>query len=163
MTTAIRVEKLGKRYRIGAAQTKFKYGMLRDQLVDAVQAPFRLAASAFRRSKTEHAPHNTNNYIWALNDISFEVEEGKVLGIVGRNDPWGRPYEYLRIQGRPSSISRSRKDQFLVPLNTDYDLYSRGKDALSQPTITPVDCAERVRAVVDLHPAHPVALVRKHR
>jgi general secretion pathway protein G len=58
------------------------------------------------------------------------------IGLGGREDPWGRRYEYLRIQGRPSSLARSRKDQFLVPLNTDYDLYSRGKDGLTQPNIT---------------------------
>ncbi|MFQ5988854.1 MAG: hypothetical protein ACE5K9_02950 [Candidatus Methylomirabilales bacterium] len=29
-----------------------------------------------------------------------------------------------------------RKDQFLVPLNSDYDLYSKGKDGQSQPPLT---------------------------
>jgi general secretion pathway protein G len=33
------------------------------------------------------------------------------------------------------SFVSSRKDQFLVPLNTDYDLYSRGKNGLSQSSI----------------------------
>jgi len=56
------------------------------------------------------------------------------IGLGGRTDPWGRPYEYLRIQGAPGW--RVRKDQFLVPLNSDYDLYSRGKDGFSQPRIT---------------------------
>jgi len=82
MTAAIRVENLGKRYRIGAAQTKFKYGMLRDVLVDMVTAPIRWA-----RSLTNKQPllEDQPNYIWALNDVTFDVEEGKVLGIVGRN------------------------------------------------------------------------------
>jgi general secretion pathway protein G len=82
-----------------------------------------------------------------LKDISSQIDpavfEGgappsslAAIGLGGRRDPWGRPYEYLRIQGQPSSIAKSRKDQFLVPLNTDYDLYSRGKDGLTQPTIT---------------------------
>jgi general secretion pathway protein G len=57
------------------------------------------------------------------------------IGLGGRRDPWGRPYAYLRIRGNPASIFSSRKDQFLVPLNTDYDLYSRGKDGLSQASI----------------------------
>jgi general secretion pathway protein G len=75
-----------------------------------------------------------------LDPISFEggalPNSLAAIGLAGRRDPWGRPYEYLRIQGLPSSIAKSRKDQFLVPLNTDYDLYSRGKDGLTQPTIT---------------------------
>ena len=56
------------------------------------------------------------------------------IGLGGRKDPWGRLYQYLRIQGAPGW--KVRKDQFLVPLNTDYDLYSKGKDGLSQPSIT---------------------------
>jgi general secretion pathway protein G len=56
------------------------------------------------------------------------------IGFGGRKDPWGRPYQYLRIKGSPGW--KVRKDQFLVPLNSDYDLYSKGKDGLSQPTIT---------------------------
>ncbi len=56
------------------------------------------------------------------------------IGLGGRTDPWGRPYQYLRIQGAPGW--KVRKDQFLVPLNSDYDLYSKGKDGFSQPQIT---------------------------
>jgi len=85
MTTAVSVKNISKRYKIGAAQTKFRYGMLREQLVDAAKAPFRLAASVFRRKDTQHAIRTTDNFIWALNDVSFDLEEGKVLGIVGRN------------------------------------------------------------------------------
>jgi general secretion pathway protein G len=58
------------------------------------------------------------------------------IGLGGRNDPWGRPYVYLKIRGNPASFLKSRKDQFLVPLNTDYDLFSKGKDGLSQASIT---------------------------
>ena len=42
MTTAISVKNIGKQYRIGAAQTKFKYGMLREVLVDAAMMPVRV-------------------------------------------------------------------------------------------------------------------------
>jgi general secretion pathway protein G len=49
-------------------------------------------------------------------------------------DPWGRPYEYgnydLILPGH------RRKDHFLVPLNTSFDLYSKGKDGQSSPAIT---------------------------
>ena len=50
-----------------------------------------------------------------------------------RPDPWGNPYQYLRIDGGGAQgKSDFRKDKFLNPINTDYDLYSMGKDGLSQ-------------------------------
>ena len=84
MTTAISVKNLGKQYKIGAAQGKFRYGMLRDVFVDSLTAPFRYARSLVGRSNDRQLT-NGKNFIWALNDVSFDLEEGKVLGIVGRN------------------------------------------------------------------------------
>jgi lipopolysaccharide transport system ATP-binding protein len=81
MTTAISVKNLGKRYQIGAAETKFRYNMLRDVLVDTVYAPVRLVKALVGKSDRRA----NKNFIWALNDISFDLEEGRVLGIVGRN------------------------------------------------------------------------------
>lgn len=82
MTTAISVKNLGKQYRIGAAQTKFKYGMLREVLVDAAMTPVRMYRAL--TGKGSRGMINTSSF-WALKDVSFDVEEGKVLGIVGRN------------------------------------------------------------------------------
>lgn len=49
------------------------------------------------------------------------------------NDPWGNSYRYLRINGGPPAAGgQTRRDQFLVPVNTDYDLYSMGADGLTQ-------------------------------
>jgi len=81
MATAISVNNLGKQYRIGAAETKFRYNMLRDVLVDTFYAPVRLAKALIGRSERR----SNQNFVWALKDVSFEVEEGRVLGIVGRN------------------------------------------------------------------------------
>jgi lipopolysaccharide transport system ATP-binding protein len=81
MTTAISVHNIGKQYKIGAAETKFRYNMLRDVIVDTVSAPIRLAKAAIGRSDRRM----NQNYVWALKDVSFDLEEGKVLGIVGRN------------------------------------------------------------------------------
>jgi len=53
---------------------------------------------------------------------------------LARNDPWGRSYRYLRLN-KPPQVS-ARKDQFLVPLNTDFDLYSVGADGQSRAPIT---------------------------
>ncbi len=81
MTIAISVKNLGKKYQIGAAETRFRYNLLRDVLMDTLYAPIRVTKAAFGRSE-----HKTNNnFVWALKDVSFDVEEGRVLGIVGRN------------------------------------------------------------------------------
>ncbi len=81
MATAISVKNLSKQYRIGAAETKFRYNMLRDVIVDTVYAPVRLAKAMVGKSERRM----NQNFIWALDDVSFDLEEGKVLGIVGRN------------------------------------------------------------------------------
>jgi len=82
MTTAISVKNLGKQYKIGAAQQKFQYNMFRDVIVDTLMTPVRV----FRALRGQGMRGATNtSLIWALNDVSFDLEEGKVLGIVGRN------------------------------------------------------------------------------
>ncbi len=81
MTTAISVKNISKEYQIGAAESKFRYNMLRDVLMDTVYAPVRLAKALAGKS----ARRENKNFFLALNDVSFDLEEGKVLGIVGRN------------------------------------------------------------------------------
>src|SRR4051794_21895171 len=73
MAAAIRVEGLGKRYRM-AVRHGSRYRTLRESLADAVKAPFR------RASRGE-----TPGDFWALSDVSFEVQPGEVVGIIGRN------------------------------------------------------------------------------
>lgn len=51
-------------------------------------------------------------------------------------DPWGRPYEY-RTPTSPGWQGKFRKDRFLVPLNSDFDLYSVGADGESRPPLRP--------------------------
>ncbi len=53
-------------------------------------------------------------------------------------DPWEQEYRYLRLQG-PSTIGSARKNGQLVPLNSDYDLYSIGADG---NTATPLSAAQ---------------------
>ena len=81
MTTAISVKNLGKQYQIGAAESKFRYNMLRDVIMDTVYAPVRIAKAMIGKSDRR----TNKNFVWALDDVSFDLEEGKVLGIVGRN------------------------------------------------------------------------------
>lgn len=57
----------------------------------------------------------------------------------GKNtDPWGRLYRYLKIEGKAKKDVKGkwRKDRFMVPINSDFDLYSMGKDRKSQAPLT---------------------------
>jgi len=71
------------------------------------------------------------------------------LGEIGwgnRLDPWGRPYEYYDL-GSKRGNGKARKDKKLAPLNSDFDLYSTGKDGQSKaPLVTPVSRDDVVRA-----------------
>jgi general secretion pathway protein G len=62
-------------------------------------------------------------------DTLSDVGDGGLL------DPWGNPYQYLN-HATMRGNGHARKDRFLVPLNSDYDLYSMGKDGVSVPPIT---------------------------
>jgi len=80
---------------------------------------------------------------------TYGIDNGGTLPItlndIGRGsllDPWGNPYEYLNYatfahgHGHGGAGHGIRKDRNLHPLNSDYDLYSKGKDGRSQPQIT---------------------------
>ena len=54
------------------------------------------------------------------------------LGVEIPLDPWGRPYAYLNIHTAPPGNGSLRKDGKLNPLNSDFDLYSRGRDGASK-------------------------------
>lgn len=59
------------------------------------------------------------------------------IGLAGYEDPWGNPYQYLNIaQGGRGTPGRARKDRNLVPINSDFDLYSSGPDGRSVGPLT---------------------------
>ncbi len=70
----------------------------------------------------------------------FEAAKGRLpisLAEIGRGtleDPWGNPYEYLEFAAGPPGLIR--KDLSLHPLNSTYDLCSKGKDGQSQAPLT---------------------------
>jgi lipopolysaccharide transport system ATP-binding protein len=74
---AIQVESLGKRYRIGG---RARYLTLRDRLANALRSPAR-----WFRSDAASASKGGPRYIWALRNVSFDLQEGEVLGLIGRN------------------------------------------------------------------------------
>jgi len=74
---AIHVESLGKRYRIGG---RARYLTMRDRLANALRSPAQWF-SANAASGSKGGPR----HIWALRNVSFDLQEGEVLGLIGRN------------------------------------------------------------------------------
>ena len=79
---AIRTDKLGKQYRIGSAPRQ--YNTLRDSIIDAVQTPLRRIRQGFLPNGNNDRL-DQSDIIWALKDVSFDVHQGQVLGVIGRN------------------------------------------------------------------------------
>jgi lipopolysaccharide transport system ATP-binding protein len=94
---AIKCKGLSKRYLIGERES---YKALRDVIADTAAAPFRRLRSAFGNgngaspsalSSSQYTRHPTpdtrypDSAFWALDDVSFEVKRGEVVGIIGRN------------------------------------------------------------------------------
>ena len=75
---AIKVEGLGKKYLLRHQATGGRYATFRDVLAEKAKSIFR----------TRHSPLVTRHSVedfWALQDVSFEVKPGEVVGIIGRN------------------------------------------------------------------------------
>ena len=70
---------------------------------------------------------------WEVNTQAFPATLAEA-GLDGRLDPWGQPYLYLRLAG--GKVAGARKDRNLVPINTDYDLYSIGPDGSTSAALT---------------------------
>lgn len=85
----------------------------------------------------------------ALVIVDMEILQGKIdqyyithgalpadLNIFGNPiDPWGNPYQYLNFAS-VNGNGQKRKDHSLVPINTDYDLFSKGPDGQSVGPLT---------------------------
>lgn len=84
MSLAIRVEQLAKRYRVGSRAGAYR--TLRESLNDVAAASW----SRFRRMVAGRVPvprdtPGSDPDFWALQDVSLQVQQGEVVGIIGRN------------------------------------------------------------------------------
>src|SRR5438094_366500 len=75
---AIRVAGLGKQYQIGGDRKPYK--TIRESLTDTVLGPLRRLRAGLSADAV-----NGEQAFWALKDVSFEVNRGEVVGIIGRN------------------------------------------------------------------------------
>jgi general secretion pathway protein G len=73
-----------------------------------------------------------NRYITLYNTPPPDLT---TIGMDTMLDPWGQPYAYLSFTGLKGK-GKMRKDKNLVPINTQYDLYSVGADGQSRPPLT---------------------------
>src|SRR4051812_1877883 len=74
--SAVRIERLSKQYRVGASGPGYR--TFREAITDLTRIPFRHGRR--RRSRSSQESH-----IWALRDIDLEVQNGEVVGVIGRN------------------------------------------------------------------------------
>ncbi len=80
---AIRVERLSKRYRIGVQEEK--YETLGEKLIAWLKSPITNYRRLRGLSHFDDRDNHREDVIWALRDVSFQVQEGEVLGVIGRN------------------------------------------------------------------------------
>src|ERR1700681_4300941 len=77
----MRVDRVGKKYRMGEAA--HVYGSLRELLMERISDPFRSGKPKPPWTVNGRRVHARD--FWALRNISFEVRQGEVMGIIGRN------------------------------------------------------------------------------
>jgi len=120
-------------------------GLTAPELLIAVAIVGILAAIAFPRYADYRERVQIAQAIIDIKDIEAKLlrygldnrelpDDLAAVGMAGKLDPWGRPYQYLNL-GDIKGKSGARKDKNLVPINSDFDLYSLGKDGASAPPL----------------------------
>lgn len=96
MSIAIKIENLSKQYRLGLVSTRtLSHDLNRwwqtsilgreDPYLKIGQENKLSGSSQIKNQKSKITNHKSDEYVWALRDINLEVEEGEVLGIIGKN------------------------------------------------------------------------------
>jgi general secretion pathway protein G len=104
-----------------------------------------LAAIAIPGYRAVYERSDVNKAVQDLGAIAAEIERFRSIRLqlpdsltelsnIPPADPWGHPYQYLNFDG--ASNGKIRKDHNLHPLNTEFDLYSKGPDGASVPPLT---------------------------
>ncbi len=110
---------------ISSVRTGAQASRIKAAIADILQIQTAIDEFAMRRNR--------------LPDSLVEVRAGDM------RDPWGNAYVYFPFRGDYSAFAR--KDRFLVPINTLYDLYSAGADGRSnRPLTSPVSLDDIIRA-----------------
>lgn len=65
------------------------------------------------------------------------------VGNGGKLDPWGRPYRYVDLTG-VNGHGKARKNKQLNPINSDFDLFSTGKDGVFKAQLTQKDSLDDI-------------------
>ncbi len=99
-----------------------------------------------------------DEYVYDTGELPDELLD---LGISAIIDPWGRPYQYLRLDGgKTIGINgKRRRDKNANPVNSDYDLYSMGKDGKTAAQFTAKNARDDV---VRANDGEYVGLAEKH-
>jgi general secretion pathway protein G len=86
--------------------------------------------------------HTVQLEIMAVEQPGYLPEDLNAIGRGGLLDPWGNPYQYQSFALVPKG--KWRKDRFLVPLNSTFDLWSMGPDGKSKPPLTAKDSKDDI-------------------
>jgi len=107
-----------------------------------------LYAEALNRARVVRATVDIRSI--GLDILAYELTNNQLsdtlamAGVTTLMDPWGRPYQYLRIRGGKSGKGGVRKDHKLNPLNSDFDLFSMGRDGVFKTQISNKDSLDDI-------------------
>jgi general secretion pathway protein G len=107
-----------------------------------------LYAEALNRARVVRATVDIRSI--GLDILTYELTNNQLpdtlsqAGATTLIDPWGTPYQYLRIRGGKNGKGAVRKDHKLNPINSDFDLYSMGRDRVTKTQISNKDSLDDV-------------------
>ena len=86
---------------------------------------------------------NITNYVDENNEYPDSLSD---IGKDNLTDPWGNPYQYLRLDGgsTPGLNGKRRRDKNANPVNSDYDIYSMGPDGKTSAQFTAKDARDDI-------------------